>query len=190
MTRPLAGEVLGEGYYATFAGVIPDRLHGFRRSAAQARDRGDVDDLASSSLRDHHFARRLGAQERSRKVGFEYFVPVLDRHLLDGSAPGNAGVVDENIDSAQLSDGCVHGLQHARSLFYIATERDRADAKSLEFVRSLLTTLFLTCCQRNARAHFRQTFRHLPAQADRAACDQRNATAKVKQLFHAARGRR
>src|SRR5580704_14076952 len=54
---PFAGQVPGEGNYAAFAGMVADGLK-FRRSTAQARDRGDIDDL-SAALGDHEFSSGL-----------------------------------------------------------------------------------------------------------------------------------
>src|SRR4029077_1601125 len=54
---PLASQVLGEGNDAAFAGVIPDGLE-FRRRPANARHRGDVNNL-SAALRDHELSDGL-----------------------------------------------------------------------------------------------------------------------------------
>ena len=55
--RPFARQIFGEGNDPAFAGVLANGFE-IRRSSAQARYRGHVDDLAVS-LPDHGFAHRL-----------------------------------------------------------------------------------------------------------------------------------
>jgi hypothetical protein len=85
MRRPLAGQIFGECDDATFARVLADRLH-FGRCSTQTRHRGDIDDL-SGSLGSHLLARRLTKEEGASQISVENFVPLLERHIFDGSAP-------------------------------------------------------------------------------------------------------
>ena len=85
MRRPLAGQIFGECDDATFARVLADRLH-FGRCSTQTRHRGDMNGL-SGSLGGHLLAHRLTKQEGAGQIRVENFVPLLERHFLDRSAP-------------------------------------------------------------------------------------------------------
>src|SRR5215472_5344579 len=57
VNAPLAGQILGEGYDATLAGVIPDGLK-FRRGTPHSRHGSDVNDFPPP-LRHHEFSSGL-----------------------------------------------------------------------------------------------------------------------------------
>ena len=103
--RPLAGEIFSEGDDATFAGVIADGLE-FGGGSSQTRDGRDVDDLAGA-LRDHGFACRLTEEEGAGQVGRENSVPLVEGHVFDGSSPGDARVVDEDVEAAELGESFI-----------------------------------------------------------------------------------
>src|SRR5579864_5886193 len=109
VSRPFAGQVFGKADDSTLAGVIANGWK-FRRSSTQPGHRLNINDLSramvrravlSLALADHDFADRLGTQKSSGQVRLNDLVPILEPHLLDGSAPGYPGVVDEYIDSAE-----------------------------------------------------------------------------------------
>ena len=75
----------------------------------QPGDRGDVDDPARS-LRAHHAARRLAHLVDAGQIDGQDAVPFVARKLVDGHAVGqrvDAGVVDEDVEPAELGDDLV-----------------------------------------------------------------------------------
>jgi len=72
--------------------------------------RSDVDDLARP-LRHQVWQDVLAAEERSLEVDVHDEVPFLFLQLNDRSERGHAGIVDEDVDSAELLR-C--GLYHFR----------------------------------------------------------------------------
>src|SRR5580704_1097205 len=160
--------------------MVTDSLK-FRRRAVDARDGSDVDNF-TAALRDHEFSGGLRKKESARQIRFDHFVPMFKPHLLDRSAPRSASIIDENIDAPELSHRRVDNGLHVGGILHIAAEGQRLYAEALQFYGSLLATFFLACAQHKVRAHFGQAFRHLTAEADGAAGDDRNATSQVKEL--------
>src|SRR5580658_4587924 len=118
---PFAGEIFGEDDHATFAGAVTDGRK-LRRRATQSRYGGDVNNF-SAALRDHGAAYRLRKQERSGEIGFDDFVPLLERHGFDGRAPGSAGVVDEDVYATEFFERGIGDLLNAGWIFDITGER-------------------------------------------------------------------
>ena len=75
--------------------------------------RGDVDDAAEALLL-HVRQRGGGAVEHGRQVQRDDGVPLLDREVLDRRGVLDAGVVDQDVDAAELAhrvvDQAAHGL--------------------------------------------------------------------------------
>ena len=99
--RPLPREVARERDHAALRRVVRERVHDLGRRAVQPGDRGDVDDLAAALL-DHRAARGLRAEEDAGQVHVDDLLPALERHVLRRGAPHRAGVVDEDVDAAEL----------------------------------------------------------------------------------------
>src|SRR5207249_5184073 len=77
----------------------------------QTRDRGDVDD-ASRFLRAHQGGDDPADLVQTSDVHGENAIPFRTRILVDRHPMGqrvDAGVVDENVDAAELGDNLVHG---------------------------------------------------------------------------------
>src|SRR5271156_5762722 len=182
VARPLAGQVFGKTDDSTLAGVIANGRK-FRRSPAQSGDRRNVYDLPCGvrgravlvpALTDHDFAYRLGAQKSAGQVGLDDFVPVLKPHLFYGSAPGYSRIINEDIDSSEMGEGRIYHLLNAGWVLNVAAKGDGFDAKLLQFLGNLMAALFLAGAQHQIGSHFRQTLRHLAAQADGTSGNDRN----------------
>jgi hypothetical protein len=71
--------------------------------AVHAPDRGDVDDLAGALLL-HGRDDALAAEERAADMYVEHALEVGRRDLLDRPVLADAGIVDQNIDRAELGE--------------------------------------------------------------------------------------
>ena len=71
--------------------------------AAQALDRGDVDDRAAAG-RLHRLDRSLHAEERAGQVDVDDLLPLRHVELADLAQRDDAGVVDQNVELAELVD--------------------------------------------------------------------------------------
>ena len=95
--RELLAERLGQADDAGLGG----RIGGGVGVAFLAGDRGDIGDAAVVPL-DHAGDDRLAAIERAGEVDADHLVPLLGRVLPGlGDRPGDAGVVDEDVDLAE-----------------------------------------------------------------------------------------
>jgi hypothetical protein len=64
-------------------------------------DRRDVDDtaeLAGAHALDH-LPRHV---EQRAEIGVDHSTPLLERHLVERAIPGDAGIVDEHVDRAEV----------------------------------------------------------------------------------------
>src|SRR5438477_370947 len=101
VSAPFDREVASEVDESALARVVRDRIEHLGHRAAQSRDGGDVDDLATA-LRDHDVPRRLRAQKCAGQVHVEHPPPILHGHGCDGRDPCAAGVVHEDVNPAEL----------------------------------------------------------------------------------------
>src|SRR5580693_4576075 len=101
------------------------------RVAFLAGDRGDVDDAAVVLL-DHRGHDRLAADEGPVEIDAQYLAPLVEvglpYRLVD---PGDAGVVDENVDLAECLDRGVAGLLDRGKVGDVDPERSDACADGL-----------------------------------------------------------
>ena len=97
---PLVGKGFGELGDASFAGGVS----GDADASLEAEKRRDVDDLAVAA-RNHVASGELRELERASEVDLEDAVPVFESDFFGSSTVDGAGVVDEDIDAAQRSDG-------------------------------------------------------------------------------------
>ena len=83
---------------------------GRREAGAEDRHhRADIDDLAAAR-RLHGRVDRLRAQEGAGEVGLDHAVPFREIELVRRLADVDAGIVDENVDAAELAaDALDHG---------------------------------------------------------------------------------
>src|SRR5580692_11590070 len=166
---PFAGQILREGNDAAFTRVIANGLK-LWRGPVDARDGGYVDD----------FPGGLREQKSSRQIRLHHFVPMFEPHLFDRGPPRSPSVVDENIDTPELRHGGANDRLDFCGIPDVANERQCFDSEALQFPGSLLATLFLASAEHEIGAHFRQTFGHLPAQADGTAGDDSHASSEIK----------
>ena len=124
---PFAGQIFGEGDDATFAGVIADGLE-FRRCTSHPGHRSDVDNLAPA-LRHHEFSNGLRKEKCPGQIRVHDFVPMLQLHFLDRSAPGGARVVVENVDSTELRSRLLRNVTNLVGVLDIAGQCQRFDTK-------------------------------------------------------------
>ena len=92
-------ELLGQVQQRGLAGAVGHA----QRARAQARDRRDVDDRAAAGL-EHLGHAGLRAQERAVEVGVEHVAELGVAGLHHRLEDGDAGVVDELVDAAELRD--------------------------------------------------------------------------------------
>ena len=69
--------------------------------ALLAVDRGDVDDAAEFAGA-HAFDHLAGHVEQRAEIGVDDRVPLIERHLVEGAVLGDAGVVDQHVDRAEV----------------------------------------------------------------------------------------
>ena len=81
----------------------------------QPGDRGDVDDASVLSLQ-HLAPGGLREQKCAGQVDVEHLLPLVERHRLGALAPGDASVVDEDVDLAERLHGRVHDRLHVGGL--------------------------------------------------------------------------
>ena len=74
-----------------------------------AVDRTDVDDAAEAVFA-HGFDDAARHVEARRQVGLDDRIPLLEIHAVQGAVPGNAGVVDEDIDRPQVMGDLFNGF--------------------------------------------------------------------------------
>ena len=68
------------------------------RAGDLARERGDIDDLASAPARDHALRRLAADLECAGEVDLDNTAPFVGLEIHHGLAKLNAGVVDEDVD--------------------------------------------------------------------------------------------
>jgi hypothetical protein len=134
-------------------------------------------------LPNHDFAYRLRTQERPSQVSFDYFIPILKPHFLDGSAPGYSRIIDEDINPSEFLNGRIHKLLNARRALNIASQGNRLYTELLQFLGGLAAALFLSGTQHHERTHLPKALRHLPPKSNRPTGDDRDATRKIEKLL-------
>ncbi|MNF89690.1 hypothetical protein D3C84_722260 [compost metagenome] len=104
-------QALRQRHYAGLGHVVVAH----RRALHQGRHRRDVDDLALAALEQRQ--ERLAALDHAHQVDRDLPVPVLQRQLVEETARGHAGVVDDHIDAAELF---LAGLRQGSQLTVVA----------------------------------------------------------------------
>src|SRR5208283_4767507 len=120
-----------------------------------SKDAGDVDDAAPALLQ-HGADHRLDEQERASQVGVEDFVPVGALHAHDQLIAGDAGIVDQDVDLAELREG---GLHFGLDLLFVADvhlERGSFPALTLDLAGELLQLFMIARAQRDLGPGFGQ----------------------------------
>ena len=155
---------------------------GVSRRKAGAEDRhhrADVDDLAAARLL-HGRIDRLRAQEGAGEVGVDDAVPFLEIERVRGLADVDAGIVDEDVDPAELA---ADALDHARDRGLVGDvggDRDRLDAAPRELGDRRVRFLLVAPDDRDAGAGVRQPARHAEPDAAIAAGDDRDLAFEIE----------
>jgi hypothetical protein len=178
---PLARQCAREVDDRALAGAVGDELDVDR--AAQAGDRGDVDD-APLAPRDHAgLAHRLAHQEDAADVEVHHLVPGFQRVVFGRRAPGGASVVDQDVDLAQAAHRFVADLLDLRRVGRIGCDPACVDALGLQVGGGFFQVGCLARCEQDLGAGFAQRFGNLQTQATRAAGDDGGLARQVEQLL-------
>ena len=78
-------------------------------TTTETGDGGDVDDGAFVAF-EHVASDGLGHEEGAGDVGVDDLLPTVEGHGFGGCAPGETGIVDEDVDIATSSEGLLHNL--------------------------------------------------------------------------------
>lgn len=97
----LDSEIMSEVDEGGFGSVIGDAGWEERVDAVGT---GDIDDFSISLLL-HDAADNLAGEEWANEIGSKSFFPIGDSVVGEFFVDGNAGVVDEDVDFAESSDG-------------------------------------------------------------------------------------
>src|SRR5215207_2109550 len=130
--RAFLGERLGEADVAGLRGRIV-RLAGL---ALLAVDRGDGDDAAELAFA-HAVPDRVRHVEDAVEVGVDHLAPLDGRHPVEHRVAGDAGVVDQDIDRAEVR---LHLLDAGRAGLVVGDRPlvDRDAGLGLELVRRIV----------------------------------------------------
>ncbi len=120
----------GQEPYRAFCAVIGRRS----RRSDEAEDRGDIDDRAPAALayRGH---RSLHPQPDALLVHVDDRVPFLLRGLLQTLPVGDASVVNENVESAELAHAGLHSAVPVSRAGYVQMNRANRDGAELSVDR-------------------------------------------------------
>ena len=95
---PLVGEGFGELGYSAFGGGVS----GDSDAALEAEERGDVNDLAWCLASNEISGDELGELEDAGEVDLQDLLPGFEGGVDGGVAVDGAGVVDEDVDAAEV----------------------------------------------------------------------------------------
>ncbi|EIL54191.1 hypothetical protein EC54115_11872 [Escherichia coli 541-15] len=98
---PLAAHLPGQGHAETMDAGLGRRIVGLAELATLAVDRGDVDDPTPAPLQ-HALDDLLGGVEQAIEIGVDHRAPVLQGQLAEGGVTGNASVVHQHVDWADI----------------------------------------------------------------------------------------
>ena len=152
------------------------------RRAEDRHHRADVDDLAAAR-RDHRRIGRLAADEGAGEVGLEDHVPLLERVLLRLLADVGAGVVDQDVEPAELLDALLHQRLAGVRAGDVDRDRERLGAEALELADRGLALVLVAAGDHHGRAGRREAARHAEPDAAIAAGDDRDPARQIEQ-FH------
>src|SRR5690606_18559670 len=99
--NPLVGDFLGQRHAETVYAGLGGGIVGLAELPLMAIDRTDVDDAAPLAF-EHVFEHLLGDVEQAVQVGVDDGTPVVERHFAEQTVAGDARVVHEHIDGAEL----------------------------------------------------------------------------------------
>ncbi|MCY1169227.1 hypothetical protein D9M73_92470 [compost metagenome] len=107
LARPFIGEQLGQPANAALGRGIARHAN----AALKGQHRRDIDDLAGP-FRDHVPPRRLAQEEHRFEIGVDHRIPIVLGKIDRIGAADDAGIVDENIETAELIHSLIHNPLH------------------------------------------------------------------------------
>ena len=124
--------------------------------ADQTDHRSDIND-ASAALLDQGADHRLREIERAAQIRVDDRVPIFHRHAHGQAVARHAGVVDEDIDLAEVFENLGADFLHSAVIGNIdCISLRRVRALCVDFIGSLLRIGFRSTDRGNARAFIRQ----------------------------------
>ena len=170
----------GEVDHGAFAGVVGQRRHHCWVAPAQTGHRGNVDDSSALAAFDH--VQPNGATDKicAVNVGADHFVPGFEGQLSKRRAPGGAGVVDQDVDVAEVVEDLPNRGFDLVVVRDITARRHRLDALGLELLDGVGQTLFTSRGDGDRGARFAKTCRDLQPQPAAPAGDQGDLAIETK----------
>ena len=132
------------------------------------------------ALLDHDLAELAQALEQAQQIGVDVLEVCLVGHLQDRHRRAAAGVVDEDVDLAELGE---NGIQSGLDLFqiiHIALDRQALDAEGANFFRDLIELFLASGKNRDVCALTGHGKCKTSSETDRCAGDNGNFTVKIK----------
>ena len=182
MLAPLGREGAGQVHDTALGGVVRGGTD--NEVAHQAVHRGDVDDAAVAGL-DHLLAELAGAVERTEEIDVQLLLELLVGDLLGRSHGARAGVVHQDVHTAEALHRGGHGGLDFFGVGDIAGERQHVHAELVvDGLGVLLQEVHAAGKQHQVGALARESLGHLEAQAGGCAGHNRDASGKVKVILH------
>ena len=144
---PFNGEAFGEMGDGGFAGAV-DGLGGKRGESGL---RTHVDD-AAPILADHDFGGFLAGEKSSFEVDGERFVVVALGHFKSRGADAAAGVVDKNVELAEVLGGGLDGAGNLRQVRDIHLEPEDFATEEFDFVGEVGGGIFVAKAESDVSA--------------------------------------
>ena len=130
--------------------------------------------------RPHRRQYRLGAQEGRLQVDHDGPVEIVFGEFVDAAHDRDAGIVDENVDRAEVARDLLDHLRDGRGLRDIGRHCDRAATAGLDPCDDGFRVIrALAIIDRDRGAEFRERQCNRGANAARAARHQRDARAQI-----------
>src|SRR5882672_5077732 len=165
----------------SLGGVIGDRSAARGVMTEQSLDRGNIDHGSFALRKKRRACYSFGEQEQAGDIEVNDLVPSFERILFGRSSPRRTGIVDQDIDPAELRhdplDDSVRGIGAAE----ISGERMRRYSKPREMGDGIVEFRFLACDEGDGGAIFAQRFGCLEPETARTAGDDPDAPRQVKQ---------
>ena len=173
LAPPRGGQLAGQSHQSGLGRRVRREMRaGDRR--LQSGDRRDVDDPPPPPPQ-HLAARRLREQKCTGQIDINHPLPLLERHVLGRRCPGDAGVVDENVDLAERRHRAIHyGLDVGRP-GHVAPKTFDVKAAAAHLLDRRREPFLAARAEHQRGPGLGQPFGHLAAQSARSAGHDRDA---------------
>jgi hypothetical protein len=152
-----------------------------------AHHRTDIDD-APAPARQHLAADGLSDEKDAVEIERHDLAPVVLGEILDHGANGHAGVVDQNVDGADLGLDALDEGAHAGRVRHVAGHGGRLAAGGANVRRGLFGAGGVAAVDDDMGAGFRQSAGQRPADAAGRAGDEGDAAVEAEKLFDEGHG--